>query len=58
MSLPSLHGRIHRMTKLGLSVDNDDEGLGEDDFPSLEELEGAANEASNMEDVCSGLPIS
>merc|ERR1719191_1742495 len=34
-------GRIHRMIKLGLSID--DEGLGDDeDLPPLEEVEGAA----------------
>ena len=31
-------GRIHRMIKLGLSIDDDDEGLGDDDdLPPLEE---------------------
>merc|ERR1712147_520484 len=45
-------GRIHRMTKLGLSIDDDDEGLGDDDdLPPLEEVEGAADEASKMEEV-------
>merc|ERR1712023_100331 len=45
-------GRIHRMIKLGLSVDDDDEGLGDDDPPPLEEVEGAADdEASKMEEV-------
>merc|ERR1712053_70572 len=38
-------GRIHRMIKLGLSIDDDDEG------PPLEEVEGAADEASKMEEV-------
>merc|ERR1712226_1449406 len=39
-------GRIHRMIKLGLSIDGDD-----DDLPPLEEVEGAADEASKMEEV-------
>ena len=35
----------------GLSIDDDDEGLGDDDdLPPLEEVEGAADEASKMED--------
>merc|ERR1712224_337978 len=38
--------------KLGLSIDDDDEGLGDDDdLPPLEEVEGAADEASKMEEV-------
>merc|ERR1712160_162452 len=45
-------GRIHRMIKLGLSIDDDDDGLGDDeDLPPLEEVEGAADEASKMEEV-------
>merc|ERR1712185_43140 len=45
-------GRIHRMIKLDLSIDDDDEGLGDDDdLPPLEEVEGAADEASKMEEV-------
>ena len=38
------------MIKLGLSIDEDDE---EDDadLPPLEEVEGAADEASKMEEV-------
>jgi len=42
-------GRIHRMIKLGLSIDEDD-GV-EDDLPPLEEIEGAVEEASKMEEV-------
>ena len=43
-------GRIHRMIKLGLSID--DEGLGDDDdLPPLGEVEGAADEASKLEEV-------
>merc|ERR1711990_1286834 len=38
-------GRIHRMIKLGLSIGDDD------DLPPLEEVEGAADEASKMEEV-------
>merc|ERR1712232_999022 len=45
-------GRIHRMIKLGLSIDDDDDGLADDDdLPPLEEVEGAADEASKMEEV-------
>jgi molecular chaperone HtpG len=45
-------GRSHRMIKLVLSIDDDDEGLGDDDdLPPLEEVEGAADEASKMEEV-------
>lgn len=44
--------RIHRMIKLGLSIDEDGEELGgeEDDLPPLEEDAGAA-EGSRMEEV-------
>merc|ERR1739848_614995 len=44
-------GRIHRMIKLGLSIDDDDDLGGDDDLPPLEEVEGAADEASKMEEV-------
>jgi len=43
-------GRIHRMIKLGLSIDEDaDEDM--EDLPPLEEVEGAAEEVSKMEEV-------
>jgi len=44
-------GRIHRMIKLGLSIDEDDVDDDDDDLPPLEEVEGAADEASKMEEV-------
>merc|ERR1740129_2460835 len=43
-------GRIHRMIKLGLSLDDDDEDA-DDGLPPLEEVEGADAEASKMEEV-------
>ncbi|CAM9100947.1 unnamed protein product [Chrysoparadoxa australica] len=44
-------GRIHRLIKLGLSIDDDDEGLddGDDDLPPLDDVEG--EDASTMEMV-------
>jgi len=42
-------GRIHRMIKLGLSIDEDDED--DEELPPLEEVEGAADEATKMEEV-------
>ena len=35
-------GRIHRLVKLGVSIDNDDDGMGDDDdLPPFEEVDGA-----------------
>ena len=40
------------MIELGLIIDEDDEGRGDDDdLPPLEEVEGAAHEASKREEV-------
>ena len=39
------------MIKLGLGIDDDDEIGDDDDLPPLEEVEGAADEASKMEEV-------
>merc|ERR1712093_633633 len=36
-------GRIHRMIKLGLSIDDEDEDVPEDDLPALEEVEEEAS---------------
>lgn len=43
-------GRIHRMIKLGLSIDEDDEEEDED-LPPLEEVEADGEAASKMEEV-------
>lgn len=45
--------RIHRMIKLGLSIDDDDDlhAGDEEDMPKLEEEAEAADEASKMEEV-------
>jgi len=34
-----------------LSIDDDDEGADDDDLPPLEEVDGAADEASKTEEV-------
>ena len=45
-------GRIHRMINVGFSIDDGDEGLGDDDdLTPRKEVDGAADEASNMEEV-------
>uniref|UniRef100_A0A7S2TEU0 Heat shock protein 90 n=1 Tax=Prorocentrum micans TaxID=2945 RepID=A0A7S2TEU0_PROMC len=44
-------GRIHRMIKLGLSIDDDDEDAADEDLPPLEAVEGADEEVSKMEEV-------
>jgi len=42
-------GRIHRMIRFGLSIDDADEGLGDDDdLLPLEEVDGAAADASEL----------
>lgn len=44
--------RIHRMIKLGLSIDDDDESVGAaDDLPPLEEVDANDADASKMEEV-------
>jgi len=43
-------GRIHRMIKLGLSID-EDEATAEEDLPPLEEVAGAEASTSKMEEV-------
>ena len=43
------------MIKLGLSIDDDDEGFGDDDdLPPLKQVEGAADQPSKMEEVDEG----
>ena len=43
------------MLKLGLSIDDDDEGFGDDDdLPPLKQAEGAADKPSKMEEVDEG----
>jgi len=42
-------GRIHRLIKLGLSIDDDDEA--DDDLDDLPELDGDGNDESTMEEV-------
>ena len=50
--LTQFAGRIYRMIKLGLSIGDDDESLGDDgDLTPLEKVEGAADEAFKMEEV-------
>jgi len=49
----SFSGRIYRMVKMGLSIEDDNEGAAEDDdddVPPLDD-EGAEDGSSNMEDV-------
>jgi molecular chaperone HtpG len=44
-------GRIHRMIKLGLDIDEDAAEANADDLPELEHVDGAAEELSKMEEV-------
>jgi len=47
-----LAGHIYELIMLGLSMNDGDEERGDDDdLPPLEEVDGAAGEASNMEEV-------
>merc|ERR1719240_1435278 len=50
-------GRIHRMIKLGLSIDDDDDdGMDDDDnLPPLEEIDGAVDEASRWKRLIEGI---
>ena len=44
--------RIHRMVKLGLSIDDDDDGMDDDDddLPDLEDEDGS-DDAGEMDEV-------
>jgi len=45
-------GLIHRMINVGFSIDDGDEGLeDDDDLTPWKEVDGVADEASNMEEV-------
>jgi molecular chaperone HtpG len=44
-------GRIHRMIKLGLSIDDEDVAETNDDLPPLDEGVGASEDVSKMEEV-------
>merc|ERR1712134_95013 len=43
--------RIHRMVKLGLSIDDDDEEEEEEDLPDLEDDEDDIEDAGEMDEV-------
>jgi len=44
-------GRIHRMIKLGLSIDDGEDGADDADLPALEVVDGAEAEMNKMEEV-------